>query len=172
MIWVARKSLPLFLAFAASLFAGEARMRPKFKDFPVEQIYRGSPAVPKLVTRSERTFRTMIRLGANANVEFAGHYTVPRWGCGTDCNEFVIVDSLTGTVYDVPFSVDELPGTWEESHSTEDHKRMEFHPDSRLMKLNMCPNEKDCGFYDYVVVDGKGLRLLRKELLPKPYQSE
>jgi hypothetical protein len=105
-----RKTLSVFLAFTASLSAGEARMRPQFRDFPAEQIYRGSPAAPKIVTRDERTFRTMIRLGAKADVEFAGHYSVPRWGCGTDCNEFVIVDSITGTVYDVPFSVVELPG--------------------------------------------------------------
>jgi hypothetical protein len=54
----------------------------------------------------------MIRKGARANVEFAGHYTVPRWGCGTGCNQFVIVDSVSGTVYDTPFSVVELPGRW------------------------------------------------------------
>jgi hypothetical protein len=40
------------------------------------------------------------------------------------------------------------------------------------MELNMCPNEHDCGFYDYVMIDGKGLKLLRKKLLPMQYQSE
>jgi len=84
----------------------------------------------------------------------------------------VIVASITGRVYDVPFSVVELPPAWEESHSAEDNERMEFHPESRLMKLNMCPNEQDCGFYDYEMVDGKGLKLVRKQLLPKEYQSK
>ena len=27
----------------------------------------------------------------------------------------------------------------------------------------------DCGFYDYAMVDGKGLSLIRKELLPKQF---
>jgi len=167
-----RKTLSTFLVFTVGLFAQDIRTRPQFNDFSVEQIYQGSPAAPKLVTQGQRMFRTMIRSGAKADVEFAGHYTVPRWGCGTGCNEFVIVDSITGTVYDVPFSAVELPGTWEEGHGAEDHERMEFHPNSRLMKLNMCPNEKDCGFYDYVMVDGKGLRLIHKQLLPKQYQAE
>jgi hypothetical protein len=114
----------------------------------------------------------MIRKGARANVEFAGHYTVPRWGCGTGCNQFVIVDSVSGTVYDTPFSVVELPGRWEEAHNPGNHERMEFHLESRLMKLNMCPNEKDCGFYDYVMIDGKGLRLVGRQLLPKEYQPQ
>jgi hypothetical protein len=167
-----RKILCAFLAFTISLFAEDAKTRPQFKDYSVEQIYRGSPAAPKLITQGDRMFRTMIRNGAKADVDFAGHYTVPSWGCGTECDEFVIVDSITGTVFDVPFSVVELPGSYEKAHGAEDHERMEFHPDSRLLKLNMCPNEKDCGFYDYVMVDGKGLRLIHKQLLPKQYQTE
>ena len=166
-----RKPLCVFLAFAIGLLAQDASPRPRFDDFSVKQIFHGSTAAPKLGTQGQRMFRTMIRSGAKAEVEFAGHYTVPRWGCGTDCSQMVIVDSITGRVYDVPFSVVELPPAWEESHSAEDNERMEFHPDSRLMKLNMCPNEQDCGFYDYEMVDGKGLKLVRKQLLPKEYQS-
>jgi len=40
------------------------------------------------------------------------------------------------------------------------------------MKLDACLNEKDCGLYDYLMVDGKGLRLLRKELLPPEFQPQ
>jgi hypothetical protein len=145
--------------------------RPTFTDYPVRKIYAGTPAVPKL-SKDQRTFRTMIRRGAASKVEFAGHYTVPRWGCGTSCNQFVIADSITGAVYDVPFSVVEFPGAWFESHDANTYKRMEFYPSSRLLKMSACPNERDCGFYDYIMVDGKGLELVRKELLPEQYQPE
>lgn len=40
----------------------------------------------------------------------------------------------------------------------------------RLMKINGCPKDENCGFYDYEMVDGKGLKLIRKELLPKEFQ--
>ena len=40
-------------------------------------------------------------------------------------------------------------------------ERMEFHPNSRLRKINACPNEKDCGLYDFVMVEGRGLKLVR-----------
>ena len=173
MIWAIRKITPaLLLVLTAALSADEPRMRPQFSDFPVKEIYRGTPAVPKLATPGERMFRTRIRFGAKAKVEFAGHYTVPRWGCGTGCSGLVIVDSISGRVYEVPFSVVELPGSWEESQDSGPPERMEFHPDSRLMKFDMCPNEHDCGFYDYLMVDGKGLKLLRKELLPKQFQTD
>lgn len=112
--------------------------------------------------------RTMIRRGADSDVEFAGHYTVPRWGCGTDCNGFVIVDSVSGKIYD-GFGVEELL-KWEDAHPDASVERMDFHPNSRLMKINACINETNCGFYDYVMVDGKGPKLVRKELLPQEFQ--
>ncbi len=112
----------------------------------------------------------MIRLGAKAGVESAGHYRVPRWGCGAGCSQLVIADSTSGRVYDVSFSISELPGNWEEQHSEALPERMEFRPDSRLMKFNGCLNEHDCGFYDFVMIEGKGLELVRKELLPDKFQ--
>jgi hypothetical protein len=141
--------------------------RPAFKDFAVEHVYNGAPVPPKL-SSSQRTFRTMIRRGAESPVEFAGHYTVPRWGCGTACIDFVVVDSITGKAYDC-FTVSELPMEWAQKHEAQE--RMEFHPNSRLIKINGCINEKDCGFYDYVMEEAKGLKLVPKELLPKQFQN-
>jgi len=143
--------------------------RPKFSDYSVKNIYRGEPARP-IIIKKFRSFRTMIRMGADSDVEFAGHYTIPRWGCGTDCNGFVIVDSISGRVYD-GFGVAGLPFDWLEKHGGYDAiERMEFHPDSRLLKINACPNEANCGLYDYLMVEGSGLKLLRKELLPEEFQ--
>jgi hypothetical protein len=142
--------------------------RPKFSDFPVKDIYRGEPARP-VITKEFRYFRTSIRRGARSDVEFAGHYTVPRWGCGTFCDGFVVVDSVSGKVYD-GLGASGLPVTWVEEHGSDAIERMEFHPDSRLMKINACPGEANCGLYDYEMVDGTGLKLIRKELLPKEFQ--
>lgn len=148
----------------------EGPPRPSFRDYRVKKIYHGDPATP-VITKEFRGFRTRIREGAKSDVEFAGHYTIPRWGCGTDCNGFVIVDSISGTVYD-GFGVAGLPFRWvEERGGDEAMPRMEFYPNSRLLKINACPNEEDCGLYDYEMVDGTGLKLLRVELLSKESQS-
>ncbi len=140
--------------------------RPDFKDCLAEKIYAGAAAAPKL-SKADRMFRTRIREGAKSKVQFAGHYTVPRWGCGSGCSTFMIVDSITGTVYD-GFSVADLPPAWTQKH--EGQEQMEFRPNSRLMKINGCPGEQNCGFYDYEMVEGQGLKLVRKELLPKEFQ--
>jgi hypothetical protein len=146
--------------------------RPRFHDYRVKSIYHGKP-VPPTITKEFRGFRTRIRQGAKSDVEFGGHYTIPRWGCGTECNGFVVVDSISGKVYD-GFGVAGLPFSWLEEYGGDDtFPRMEFYPNSRLLKINACPNEENCGFYDYEMVDGKGLKLLRIEptLAPPPAQQ-
>jgi hypothetical protein len=90
-------------------------------------------------------------------------------GCGTDYNGFAIVDSVSGRVYD-GFSVHELPFDWVKDHVGDTIKRREFHPNSRLLKINGCPNEANCGLYDYVMVDGRGLKLIQNEFLPEDFQ--
>jgi hypothetical protein len=146
----------------------EGPPRPRFRDYRVKNIYHGEPAIP-VITKEFRIVRTTIRRGAKSDVEFAGHFTVPRWGCGTDCNGFVIVDSISGKIYD-GIGVHGLPFNWVEEHGDDAIERMEFYPNSRLLKINSCPNEENCGLYDYVMIDGKGLKLVRKELLPKEFQ--
>jgi hypothetical protein len=149
--------------------SGDARptsKRPEFSEYQVAEIYTGKPAPPKL-TKAQRAFRTRLRLAAKQSADFAGHHVVATWGCGASCVAFSIVDSVTGAVYD-GFGVVELPGEWEEEHPAPE--RLEYKRSSRLLRINGCPNEANCGFYDYEMVDGKGLKLLRKELLPKKYQ--
>ena len=171
MIPLITASILAFAVLGAELQAGPPGVRPRFEDFAVKTIYRGIPAAPKLVTEDQKMFRARIRAAAKAKVEFAGHYTIPSWGCGTGCNDYVVADSITGAIYDGLYVVD-LPSAWLEEHEHGEAKRMEYHPHSRLLKINGCPGERDCGFYDYEMVDGKGLRLLRKDLLPQKYQPQ
>ena len=43
-------------------------------------------------------FRTRLREGAAKGPNFAGHFTVVTWGCGSSCQEHAIVDAQTGKV--------------------------------------------------------------------------
>lgn len=97
----------LFVLYSAVLSAQTVPSRPSFEDYPAKQIYKGIPAPPKL-DKDARMYRTVIREGANSEVQFAGHYTVPQFGCGAGCSAYYIVDSITGKVYD-GFGIAELP---------------------------------------------------------------
>ena len=68
-------------------------------------------------------FRTRITKEALQGPNFAGHYTVATWGCGTGCTEFAIVNAKTGTVFfpsfggvesiRVPCNKDDIPAATE-----------------------------------------------------------
>jgi len=76
---------------------------PKFEDLPETTKFVGRPAAPKLRTPSHKKFQFMIRRGARLPANFAGHYRIIEWGCGSPCSTFVVVDQRTGEVYDLPF---------------------------------------------------------------------
>jgi hypothetical protein len=87
---------------------------PKFSDYAVGREKAVRPAPVVLASREARQFRSMLREAAKAGPNFAGHYTIAGWGCGTSCLDWGIVDALTGKVtFDAKLRVLETPsGDW------------------------------------------------------------
>ncbi len=123
------------------LFLLLALAAPRFESFPAKDIFKGKPAAPKLVSKSQRRFRTQILDGAGKGPNFAGRYTIVQWGCGASCVSSVIVDARTGAVYALPFETLSFGMDVQEPFS--------FRQDSSLLIVRGCPNEKDCGEYYY-----------------------
>ena len=72
---------------------------PPFEQYPVNRM-RGTPAKADITSRPwPRRFRTMLRLQAPTGPNFAGHYTIAGWGCGSSCLQFAVIDAITGKVY-------------------------------------------------------------------------
>ncbi|MEJ7575951.1 MAG: hypothetical protein WKF74_02980 [Pyrinomonadaceae bacterium] len=66
--------------------------------------FRGKPARVNLRSHPKaRMFRTRLRETAKQGANFAGHYAVGRWGCGTECIRIGIVNLRTGQAYVSPF---------------------------------------------------------------------
>ena len=83
---------------------------PQFRDYPVVDVYRGKPAAVKLGSHPlARTFRTVLGEGAEKGPNFAGHFTVVLWGCGSGCQSFAIVDAKTGKVMFVTSEKEKIP---------------------------------------------------------------
>lgn len=148
--------------FAQQEQAPAPEWRFRFADYKVGSIYHGKPAPAKIVTKWDRQFRTRIREGARKGPNFAGHYTVADWGCGSGCVSFVIVDAKTGRVsWSRPFSSFAIP--FQGTQSGRDYVGLDYHLDSRLLIADGCPDEDDseksCGTYYYVLDEGK-FRLL------------
>jgi hypothetical protein len=88
------------VALITALFVVQASSTaPKFGDYPAGEVFRGKPASPVLDTRAARMFRTELRHQAALGPNFAGHFTLARWGCGAGCVSIAIIDSRSGRVW-------------------------------------------------------------------------
>lgn len=72
---------------------------PRFDSFRVP-VYKGPNGTPDLTSDSQtRMYRTRIKEWAKAKPNFAGHYILATWGCGTECLQITIIDAKTGKVF-------------------------------------------------------------------------
>lgn len=114
---------------------------PTFEDFPVTQVFHGKPARP-ILQGSDWYYRTRFREQAARGVDFAGHYKVVAWGCGSGCSVWSIVDEQTGRIYHpFPFGVLNVPfmGTVD----GREYQGVQYQVDSSLLIVDGCPETKD-----------------------------
>lgn len=97
---------------------------PRFSAYatPPSEIFTGTPAPVALESNAiGKTFPTRLTEGASKGPNFAGHYTVVEWGCGTMCSQFAIVDAQSGEIF--AFSSSTLAG-------------LSYNIDSNLLVIN------------------------------------
>jgi hypothetical protein len=82
---------------------------PRFEDFRVPTPISKRKDIAIIAsddggpTETPDHFKKRIRDAAKGGPDFAGHYTVVKWTCGSNCAGLAITDVLTGAVYDTPF---------------------------------------------------------------------
>jgi hypothetical protein len=71
---------------------------PRFEDYPA-RLYNGPNARPLIARDGEaRPFRTRIRDWARQKPNFAGHYILATWGCGSLCTQITFIDAVSGKI--------------------------------------------------------------------------
>lgn len=141
--------LLLLLALAAT---------PTFDQYRVTETVTAKTAPPIIRTRHQRAFRTRIREATAAGPNFAGHYALAQWGCGAGCISFALIDTQTGAV------VDPSPA-YLAIDAASPLEPVQFRRDSRLLVLDGCPEEKNCGVH-YYEWTGKDLKVLHSTSRP------
>lgn len=133
-------TLAIFLLSASA--AAQRRALPLFKDYPATK-FTGKPAPVKLTSPRARKYRTGLRENATEGPNFAGHYTIAAFGCGTGCvSPLAIIDATTGDVYFPPSvaTIASLP-------DAEDEEMIQSRADSRLLVVVGEVNEKKGKYY-------------------------
>jgi hypothetical protein len=100
---------PITICFALTIalsMLGDPAMAgapPSFEQYSVPIAFAGVPAPVDLSSDPDaKRFRTRLRERAEGPPDFADHFAVARWRCGTDCQVVAIIDATTGAVHFLP----------------------------------------------------------------------
>jgi hypothetical protein len=110
---------------------------PQPRDYPAGEVFRGRAAKVDLRSPDNREYRTRLREAASQPANFAGHYVLTTWGCGTGCVLGAAVDLKSGKVVFLPGSVCCWP-----IEVAQNFEPVEFQLQSRLVVLNGMINEQ------------------------------
>jgi hypothetical protein len=142
--------------------------RPQFSSYPVKEIYKGRVARVRLDSPKARMFRTRLREDSRSGPNFAGHYTVVIWGCGTGCAQMDVVDAKTGNVYFPPVEWMDIP----DMEDAESRGKF-FRLDSKLLVITKSNYDMERSYTAYYYLfDKNRFRLLRKAEERSPEQPE
>ena len=117
-----------------------------FEQFPVVASFTGLPHSPDVSTGDAKRFSSEIRKEAEKGPNFAGHFTIAKWGCGSGCISWAIIDAATGKVWPAPFTVS---GTGCGDSAEYCEQKIEFRINSELIVVTGARNEKGAGHYFY-----------------------
>jgi len=133
---------------------------PLFNQYPARPYAGRNAAVRWRDSAFARMYRTTLRDFGALQPNFAGHYILASWGCGTDCSRIAIIDALTGKVT-VPEGVS-FNVAANVHDNLQDEGMLRYRADSRLLVLVGMPQEdtRRRGISYYVWTPPK-LKLLR-----------
>lgn len=143
---------------------------PRPQDYPAKP-YTGPNAVPDVKSdlRSKR-YRTELTAWGKEKPNFAGHYILATWGCGTGCTEIAIIDAISGKVFHpagarMTYSSDvdaELLVDEGSSPRRSDFGSLRYSADSRLLVLFGVPeNRAENRGISYFVWENDALKRIR-----------
>lgn len=99
---------------------------------------------------------TKINESSRRDPDFAGHYILTSWGCGTSCVMFATIDVKNGSASIFPFSVSDWP--------LDVLEPLEYHLNSRLLIVRGRLNEGERASY-YFKFNKQKIVLIKKMVL-------
>jgi len=90
-------AIVLLTLYTVTLVA--AQNPPKFAKYKAKPEKIRNIRVNLKSHKNARMFRTNLRNAAKRGVNFAGHFVLTGWGCGTGCLTWAVIDGRTGRVF-------------------------------------------------------------------------
>lgn len=140
----------VILAFAATGFAQSKT--PVFSQYRAKVDKTKNVSVNLKSHKEANRFRTNLRNAVKEGVNFAGHFILTTWGCGTNCSVGAIIDARDGKV----FFPNELEGAgYGYCELPDDNEQFVYNANSRLLVLSgfkggdLNIENAPCGIYYY-----------------------
>lgn len=89
----------MLIAMLSAIALAQTARRPSFNAYPAKVEAKRANAINFRQSHDARTFRTRLTEALRGSVNFAGHYIIAGWGCGTGCISGAIIDTRNGYVY-------------------------------------------------------------------------
>ncbi|WP_051294103.1 hypothetical protein [Pseudoduganella violaceinigra] len=140
---------------------------PRFEDYPARP-YTGPVAAVRLHGDHEaRLYRSRLREAAKSqHPNFAGHFILAHWGCGSGCSMNKIIDARSGKVFH-PAGVESNVVVNIDDSFFDNGGTLRYRPDSRLLVLIGDPeedeNRRGISFFEWT---GTRMKLLRHVKVP------
>lgn len=135
---------PQLIAVIVLLFAvctaAQTTKVPTFGQYPAKVENAKVKHIDFKRNPDARSFRTRLSEALTRGVNFAGHYVVAGWGCGTGCISGAIIDARTGNVF-WPEQFGSI-GVW---YGTENYANepVSYRKNSRLFVIFGIPGSKE-----------------------------
>ena len=126
------------LVLVSGVYAQTGKL-PKFGNYPAAAEKPRVKSVDFRRDPSASTFRTRLTGAFRRGVNFAGHYVLVGWGCGTGCTNGAIIEARNGRVI-WPEQLYNLDATYGDSYSDE---QITFRKDSSLVVIHGIPGTKN-----------------------------
>ncbi len=161
----------LFFAFSSVGFAQSTT--PTFTQYAAKVEKTRNVKVNLKSHKNARNFRTNLRNAAKEGVNFAGHYILTTWGCGTNCTVSAIIDARNGKV----FFPDQLEGSgFGFCELPDDTEPIVYQADSRLLILSgfkggdLHLEKGRCGIYylEWTGTNFKQVKFVEKKRIEMP----
>jgi len=135
------RSLTMAIISVLAVYSAEGQSsRPSFSKFPAFVEKARVRSVNFKNDAAARSFHTRLSDALRGGVNFAGHYVVAGWGCGTGCISGAIIDARNRKVL-WPLEFNAL-GVWYDGNNYVD-KPVEYRKNSRLLIIRGSPGVKD-----------------------------
>ncbi|WP_426339751.1 hypothetical protein ACN9MZ_26240 [Pseudoduganella sp. S-14] len=141
---------------------------PRFEDYPSRPYTGPVAAVRWRADPQARQYRTMLKKAAKEQrPDFAGHFIVAQWGCGSSCVMNKIIDARTGKVFH-PAGVETNIVINIDGPLFDSGGMLRYRVDSRLFILIGDPEEdakrRGISFFEWT---GSRMKLLRHVKVPR-----